>query len=311
LILAPGMRTALRWTAMALLVAAFAGWALLHVDLPALGAILAGADLWRVLLAMPALILGAWVARTLRWLVVLGACGVAAPAGRTYLSVGAALGLAVVTPLQAGEMLKLAHARSAHGVGLATAAGGFAAERMLDILVLGALTLAAALWLAGGDRAAWTLGGLAAAGAAALGAVLLAQRSPGLIAALPAAARRALDGAAALSPPRILLPVLAATVAAWLLTALLWQVAAEAVEVRVPFALNLLLLGLVMVATVASLVPGGAGVSDLAAVAVLVQHGYTAEQAVAAALMLRLITVQAALLGLVHWLVLRASRRGG
>jgi glycosyltransferase 2 family protein len=299
---ASGLHRALRLTVAALLVTAFGAWTMLHVDLPALSVILAGADPTVVLLAMPALILAIWTARTVRWLVVLAALGIAAPFGRTYLSIGAALGLAVVTPFQAGELLKLAHARRAHRVELATAAGGFAAERALDILVLAALTLAAGL-TTGTGRLFWALCALAGAGAV-LAMVLRMHRYE-----LPVSLARGLQAALDLRPWRILLPMVAATVASWLLTALLWQTAAAAVDVHVPFSLNILLVGFVMLATIASLVPGGAGVSDFAAVAVLVQHGYAAEQAVAAAMMLRLITVLAAVLGVLHWMVLRAVLR--
>jgi uncharacterized membrane protein YbhN (UPF0104 family) len=292
----PGFRQGLyRWGAVAVLCGLLAA-AVVLVDLKLVLALLAKANLFQVLVVLPLLIIAVWAVKTARWLLVLRAFGIVAAPGSTYLAVAAALGLAIITPMQSGEALKLAHAKAAHNVEVAKGLGGLAAERVLDLLAVALMTLGASALLLHGryrDMLLALVAGLL--GACALLAVA------GWVFQLPSRLRDGLDGFAAIGRrPVLLCGTVGLTVLSWLLTAKLWQAAMASVGVEVPAGLTVLVMGLVMLATVASMLPGGAGVSDAAAVVILTQHGFSAEQGVAAALALRFITVLAIVLGLGH-----------
>ena len=69
------------------------------------------------------------------------------------------------------------------------------------------------------------------------------------------------------------------TTLCWLLNALLWQVTLSAVDVHVSFAASMAIVGIVMFAIVASMVPSGIGVSEVTVSGLLVVLGCSPEVA--------------------------------
>jgi len=88
------------------------------------------------------------------------------------------------------------------------------------------------------------------------------------------------------------------TVIIWLLYAGLWWVSILAINVRVNFGEICLLLGGVMLAVVASMTPGGLGVSELGSRGIMLWLGASVADAEAVAIALRLLTPLIALAGL-------------
>jgi uncharacterized membrane protein YbhN (UPF0104 family) len=294
-----------RWIIVSVVLGGFVAWAHGAVDAGRVAGIVVSADLFGVFVAMPFLVLSAWVVRAARWMLILRALGIVTPVVQTYLSVGASLGLAAATPAQAGEFLKLVHLKSKDG-STARAAGGFAAERLADVIVLAALTLVTSNALFNGTgysiRLAVLLVTLASvAGAAVVMAGGNSDRLP-----LPGVVRSTVAGCAEITrKPAVTLLVFGATLISWLLTARLWQVSLATVAVEISMVLSVALVGVVTFATVLSFLPGGAGVADITVVALLTQQGHTVEQGLAAALILRFISFLIMTLGLVHWIVLK------
>src|SRR5690349_11625307 len=123
----------LRWIAVSSLVAV---WGALNIDLGATLFALQQANPIKVFLYLPLLILVVWLLRALRWGLIIQAAGVSIDPLRVYLSTAVSLGLAVVTPAQSGEVLKIKHVVDAEQLRFLSAAGGFAAERFYDITIL-------------------------------------------------------------------------------------------------------------------------------------------------------------------------------
>jgi uncharacterized membrane protein YbhN (UPF0104 family) len=296
--------TVVRWVIVCIILAGLAVWALASVGVNQVARTIASADAFGVFVAMPLLLLAGWALRAARWIVILRAFGIVAPVVRTYLSIGASLGLAAVTPVQAGELLKVVHLRSDHGVSISRGVGGFAAERFADIVVLAILTLFTSSVLFTERPYSFHLAVLIAL-AAVVGVLAVRLRSADWL-PLPGMVRSMIAGYAEIArKPALMLLIFASTFASWVLTAKLWQVSLATVGVEISMVRSVLLMGFVTLATVLSFLPGGAGVSEIAAVVVLAQQGYTVEQGVVAALILRFITILAIVLGLVHGLLLK------
>lgn len=276
-------------------------WTLSNLDLKALGTSLLEADLYTLVVTMPALIIGTWVLRAARWGTVLQGLGCHFDPLRLYLQTAVSLGLAVATPAQSGELVKIAYARGVGGGSVNQLAGGFAVERIFDILSLVALTALALVLTTTRYGNAWTyLLLVLAVFCAGVSGLLFSRRR------LPASIREAIDAATRMSASVGRLAVIAAlSLLCWILSAVLWQASMAAVSVDVPLSGTIILVGLVLAANILSLLPGGLGVSELTTAGALLVMGYSAEQGVAAALMLRMITVLCMVAGLLHWIALR------
>ena len=288
-----------RWLTLGLFLAVCGFWLFANLDLRTTIVYVKRADHVKILLYLPLLMLAVWVLRALRWGVVLRSAGVSIDPLRIYLSTATSLGLAAVTPAQSGEMLKIKHAADASKLGLYGGIGGFAAERFYDASVLLMLTILAALVTMKSAAQNFTLVALAVTGVALAGALVLNTIPAGR---LPAWLVEVLNGfKASTSRPAVAIGLAALTAACWLLTAVSWQVAMSAVGVDVTLAAAMAIVGIVMFAILASMVPAGIGVSELTISGLLVLLGFAPEQALSAALILRVLGLWAVVLGLIHW----------
>lgn len=287
-----------RWVMGLVLIVASLYWVLTSVDLKEVAGMLNSADRWMLLVEMPALVLLVWLLRALRWHLVLSALGARPSFCATYFSTSVSLGLAAVTPMQSGELLKIAHAGDQHGLSVSSGAGGYAVERLADVVVLIVMTVTAslALLLPGSGITIMAAGVvLAGLGLGTVAFVVVRRLAPGLIEELARAARILL-----VRPP-LQIAVWTLTLGCWILTAGLWQITLHAVGVDATYALSAFLVGSVTLAGVALLVPGAIGVSEATVTAILIQQGFGAEEGLTAALALRVITFAAIALGTAHW----------
>ena len=161
--------------------------------------------------------------RGVRWHLLLGP-GATGPATATALTASGWL-VSTVAPLKAGDVMRAAWMARRHRVGFGAVAGTVAIERTLDVLGLalaasGALLavhlagLAVPALLQDLVAIAWLVPLAAAAFLLALAWVVPAPQGKGLVARLLRVVRQALDQLPALARrPRVLVPVLALTVA--------------------------------------------------------------------------------------------------
>lgn len=227
--------------------------------------------------------------RGLRWLLVLGL----RPSWRlfwpSFLANGAAAGLASFTPFQLGEIVKIRLIPDHHGAAWRQAASALLVERGMDLASLCAMGMAGLIMHLGYPRLA-TL----ALALPLLGAGVLLLLAPVLTTRLPVRWQPFLE---ATKHPRRVFSAAILSIPLWALYAALWWAAAHAVNVDLDATQTLLLLGGVMLVIVASLVPGGIGVSELGARSILMWLGLGQEAAETVAIGVRLITPLAGLTG--------------
>lgn len=228
-----------------------------------------------------ALIVSAFALRGLRWLIVLGLPLDRLRLWQSFCINGAASGLASITPLQSGEILKIKtipeHSDSAWQRG----ALAFFVERVLDLAGVAGMGLFG-LSLHFGQT--WF-----AAPALLLpvwSGQLLYLLGP-LTRYLPAGIQR--YGKLLHHYKRITVTSLI-TVLLWLSYAALWWTAVSAINVSVDFGQISLLLGGVMLTVIISMAPGGLGVAELGSKGILLWLGKPHAEAEAAAIALRLLT---------------------
>lgn len=229
-----------------------------------------------------------------RWLVVLGIQPNPSTLWQSFCANGAAAGLASLTPFQIGEVIKIRMTPNHHGTGWRLAVSAFFVERLLDLSTLCSVGL----------------GGLAL--------------YFGYVWIVPLALLLPLFGSLLLSflcrlirlPPKLQpyaealrhMPRVAAaaalTVPLWLLYAALWWIALHAMNIAVDIPQVAILLGGVMLAVVASMTPGGLGVSELGSRGLLLWLGMSTADAEIGAVAIRLLTPLIVAVGLTCLLVL-------
>jgi len=246
------------------------------------------------------LLITIFAVRGWRWLIVLGIPPSRDRLWQSFCANGAAAGLASLTPFQLGEIVKIRLIPDHHGSAWRLGVSGFFVERVLDlagVLSVGLCGLAmhfAWPWLAPVALLLPLLGGL-------------------FLCLLSAHVRRLPERlqpyAEALRHVRRIVFASLLTIIIWLLYASLWWVAARSMHIQLGFSQVTLLLGGVMLVTVASMTPGGLGVSELGSRGILLWLGTSATDAETTAIALRLLTPLIALAGLACLLILLRHRR--
>lgn len=241
------------------------------------------------------LLLAIFSLRGLRWLVVLGIKPNRGRFWQSFCANGAAAGLAALTPFQLGEIIKIRLIPDHHGSAWRLGASGFFVERLLDLSgVLGMGLCGLAMHF-----------GFASLAPLVLLLPLLAGLLFGLLTShlhrLPSRLQPYLE---ALRHRQRIIQASLLTIVIWMLYAGLWWVAILAINVRLDFSQVCILLGGVMLAVVASMVPGGIGVAELGSRGIMLWLGASATDADAIAIALRLLTPLIAMAGLACLLVL-------
>lgn len=247
-----------------------------------------------------ALVICAFALRGLRWLIVLRLPLDRRRLWQSFCANGAASGLASLTPLQLGEMLKISMIPECDDFAWQQGIAGFFLERVLDLAGVVGMGLCG-LSLHFGHT--W-LAALALLLPAWAGQLLYLLRT--LTPHLPVKAQ--VYGKLLHQHKRITVASLI-TVPLWLLYAALWWTAISAMNVSIDFDQISLLLGGVMLTVTASMTPGGLGVAELGSQGILLWLGRSRLDAEAAAVAVRLLTPLLALSGGVCMLLLFLSNR--
>ncbi|MBB6187479.1 lysylphosphatidylglycerol synthase transmembrane domain-containing protein [Rhodanobacter sp. MP7CTX1] len=235
-----------------------------------------------------------------RWLIVLGIKPNRDRFWQSLCANGAAAGLASLTPFQLGEIVKIRLIPDHHGSAWRLGVSGFFVERVLDLAgVLGVGLCGLAMhfawpWLAPVALLFPLLGGLFLC--------LLSAH----VRRLP---QRLQPYAEALRHVRRIAFASLLTIIIWLLYCGLWWIAARSMHIHLGLSQVTLLVGSVMLVTVASMTPGGLGVSELGSRGIMLWLGASATDAETTAIALRLLTPLIALTGLACLLMLLRYRR--
>jgi uncharacterized protein (TIRG00374 family) len=230
-------------------ISAFALWYCLHdLDVQEFRAAIGAARLvWLVPMALLAAV-AMWL-RARRWGVLLGTLG---PLGDTPVFEATCIGFMgnMVLPLRAGELLRPLVASRAGHVSMPAALATVAIDRLLDLVMLGALTIVTLFLVPAGDQLRAAAHGLAfvvGIGIVALFAVIrfaawielramaLSERLPPILARIvQEGVRGFLAGVKGLRDPRVLVPALVYSALIWLDAILGFIATALALDISAP-----------------------------------------------------------------------------
>jgi uncharacterized membrane protein YbhN (UPF0104 family) len=216
-----------------------------------------------------------------------------------YWITAVVVSLAILTPAQSGEALKIELLKRRGLLDRLPGLGAFGLERALDLLTISSI---GALGVAFGGFAKQYRGvgwGASALMALALMALyVLLHFDPGGRVSHWLSSIRAGGGT-----PSTRAMMAAATILCWTLTGVSWQIALLAVDIHLSLPEILSLLSLVTLGALLSWIPGGLGVSEVLTAGALVSMGIAPVAAQAGALILRAQALIIVLFGLVHLLL--------
>ena len=275
-------------------------WLLISTfDWEALSRILLDIDLTLAIVVASALVIGGFLVRGVRSWALLRRMGCKCPLVPCVLSGFVGGGLANVTPGQFGEAFRI---EMLHSVGYLNRSTGYAlflGERLVDLLVLvGGGLIVVSLGLATTDSH-WTLLGIAGGlcVVALAGLLWLAFGPiPKRFLIMQTSLRHVL-----VRPDLLGINVVGSAIS-WFFILMLWDVLMRSVGVDLPLIDVAYVMIVVMLAMIASFIPGGLGVSEVVAAALLIDFGVEADRAEAAAIALRIASLESAAVGVIAWL---------
>jgi glycosyltransferase 2 family protein len=238
-----------------------------------------------------------WLLRALRWHLLLKAVNVKVGFFDLYMCTAVSLSIAVFTPLQSGEAVKVALIRKYGSMPSIPGYATFLVERILDlavVLVMACWGLIAVLDVFPNVHYKYALLlGLLLTGFT--GVLVLARlRLQGRIGHFIDVMRSSVGS---LSTFALSLLV---TVLSWSSMAFMWQAFLYGAGIPIDFWQTVGLMSLTTLVIIVSLIPGGLGVSDVGVFAILSQFGFDAVVAQAGTIAIRLSTVVMLVLGVGH-----------
>jgi uncharacterized protein (TIRG00374 family) len=242
-----------------------------------------------------------WLLRTLRWLVLLRSMHVNVGLLELYFCTSVSLSLALVTPLQSGEMLKVELLKKRGWLGRSPGYGSFLIERVLDFLMLA--TFATISVLSGirlPSEINWTkmLVAFLALTVFVLAAGFVISKTKGLgkvgefLTNMRASARN----------PKTLLFITLLTFLSWMTVAIGWHLCFTSISLGISFRQSIALMAIVTFVNVLSFIPGGIGVAEVSITELLRGWHLDVGLAQAGAVLLRCYAVLILLMGAVHFL---------
>lgn len=243
--------------------------------------------------------------RTWRWRIVVRHANPEVGFFDLYWITAVVVSLAIVTPGQLGETLKIELLKRRGLLGRLPGLGGFAVERILDVLVIAGMGIVGLVFGSGlSERYPGLETGAVFLFVVALIALYMVLRfDPGGRTSHWLAWMRTGSGS-----PISWIKMGLLTILSWSLIGIGWQVSLHAVSIHLALPEILWLISLVTIGTLLSFIPGGLGVAEVLTVQALVNMGVAPVAAQAGALILRaygLITVLFGFAHLVPWLIYR------
>jgi uncharacterized membrane protein YbhN (UPF0104 family) len=240
---------------------------------------------------------GYLLVRSLRWQIMIRDKGSKSRFLATYFITTIALGLGMISPAQSGEALKVELTKRYGDLSRWPGAGAFVAERIIDLVVLGAIALAGLVAYGPIVRTqGWIFIFAIIAVVATLVLVFFAfTRDTFGRAGIVSKFREA-------SPaPFTLVKVGALSIVSWALVASCWKAALMSVGINLSVAQSVWLVAVVAITQFASLIPGGIGAADVVTAELLQIWGYDQEKALAGAIALRAMGLFMICITLLHW----------
>ena len=242
-----------------------------------------------------------WMIRALRWRILLGEEARRLSSLSIYFATAISTGLALLTPAQSGDLLRIELLRSTTDLDRKSGYATLVAEKLLDFIVVIVMTLMFGFSTLS-DVVSPTIVKSAMFFIALCSATFICMRKrPFMVSTLTFLS----DVKRALRTPSILICACLLTVLDWAVVCLSWQWALESIAVKIDFATMFVIMCLIVILGVISLIPGGLGVAEVGLSALFMTYGLAEEQAQASALILRSYGLYMILLGLVHLLLTR------
>ena len=264
---------------------------------------------WRWMpLAVAATIIFFWIFRTVRWFVLLKAAGIEIDFCRLYLIGSMAVALAIVTPLQSGEALKVEFLKRAGSMERVPGYGIFMAERILDFLVVIFIALTSVVF--GISR---FLNPVAVFFIAAL--MLIS-----FVVFFAATKRLSPENTLGkffqpfnqcVRSKKLLLTVVVLTIAGWFFIVLGWYASFRSVSISIGLFETAATMAVTTLLGILSLIPWSLGISEVGISSFLVYFRQSVPLAQTGALIIRIYGIVTLLLGVIHFLIWKFLDRKG
>jgi uncharacterized membrane protein YbhN (UPF0104 family) len=254
---------------------------------------------WMILATIPTILLF-FLVRTVRWFILLRKAGVSIDFVELYFCNAMLVGLGVVTPLNAIELVKVEILKKRNMFDRSQGYSSFALERLMDLLVVviiaaGAVAVGLPHFFHQAPSLFILLGFAAILGLILL--MLMNHRSRLLAAPLSWLRQNLIPY---LREPKTLLAVGFFTTLSWLLVAAFWQISLQSVAIPVGF---FQVTGIMFILTLLFMVvwvPGNVGTAELGIITFLQYYGIPVVDAQAGALMLRVCSLIVILMAILH-----------
>ncbi|MGR8978613.1 MAG: lysylphosphatidylglycerol synthase transmembrane domain-containing protein [Gammaproteobacteria bacterium] len=294
--------------ATAILILAISAWYMwTHFDWNAIGGLLVKTRLDWFLIGCSLIYIAYLCVRTLRWVVMIRDVNPNVHFADLYLPIAILVSLAIITPGQIGEALKVGVLARRGILGKTAGLGSFLIERILDlfvVLVFAAVSLQATRLSFLQSDAYWILGELALLTSVALLALMFFKPA-GRLGLMLDQLRLTGRKPAALVIPMIL------TMLSWLIVAVGWQVSFASVGIRLTTVESIAVMTLTTLGILISFIPSGVGISEMMISEILLKLGIDSPHAQAGAIVMRLMGILWLCIGLFHlfywWLWPRLS----
>jgi uncharacterized membrane protein YbhN (UPF0104 family) len=240
------------------------------------------------------------VVRAMRWRLLMHGMQVRTRFVDLYLCSSIALSLSVFTPLQSGEVLKVELMKKYGGLERSPGYSAFLLERAADLYAVLAIGMVALV--ASTPAYAILLTALLLALPMGAHAALHRFRLPGR------AGQFLINMQDAVQTQGGLTLLLIMTSLGWAMVALGWHASLRSVSIQIDVGQLLGLVSVITLATIASFVPGGLGVTEVGVAEMLLRYGISAPLAQAGALALRGYSLLIIALGLLHYFLFVAIR---
>ncbi len=244
-----------------------------------------------------------WYVRTMRWRLLLKASNIVIPMPHLYYAVAVSCAVSIFTPLHSGELVKVEILKRRGQLGRMPGYATMLVERIADFSVIMGLAFVSLMGL--GLLSWWALLYVVVGGCVVWVFIRGTGRIAGCMVRRGWWAEFLRSMKQAVPDFSVLFGVLAHTLFGWLVVVAIWKSVAVSISLSTGWIFSLAWMSLATMAGLASGIPGGVGVVEVATALLLDRMGFTAPEAQAVALLLRVLTVWMAVLGALHWMGLR------
>jgi uncharacterized membrane protein YbhN (UPF0104 family) len=240
-----------------------------------------------------------WIIRTMRWCVLLIAVNIHIDFYRLYLVGAISMALAVITPLQFGEALKIELLKKVGVLDRMPGYGIFMTEKILDLTVV--LLMAIVSLLLGFSN---SLG----RGSILTAVVMLLICLNIFLTIVKRISPNTLVGrffqpfSQCVRSPKVLVSVVLLTIGGWLLVAIGWYVSLRSISILLTLSETTALTAITTLISFLSLIPGALGISEVSISSFLVYLKQDVPVAQAGALIIRTFGIMVLIIGSAHFL---------